>query len=144
MKSVIYSYYENLILDAVEVIAEEFVASSSGIIYEYDIDDAVAKELIHKGRIFTDFSENQALMAKKAFFDDDLFDMVLKYYDTDFQTRFFLKRTAEERAEYFNKLLVNAMYLAKYQERKQIIYNVMRRTGKEKTQWTSTNFISMM
>lgn len=143
MKSVVYSYYENLILGAVEKVAEEFVASSSGLIAEYDISDAVQKELFHKGRVFTDFDGDQSWMAEKAFFDDDLFDMVVKYYDTGWQARLFDKENAKKRVDYLNELFIQAMYLEKYQERKEIIYNIVQRTGKEKTVWTSMNFISM-
>ena len=143
MKSVIYSYYEDLILGAVEKVAEEFVASSSGLIADYDISDAVHKELFHKGRVFTDFDGNQSWMAEKAFFDDDLFDMVVRYYDTGWQARLFDKENAKKRVDYLNELFIQAMYLEKYQERKEIIYNIMQRTGKEKTVWTSMNFISM-
>lgn len=143
MKSISYCLYEGLILGAVEKVAEEFVASSSGLIADYDINDAVQKELFHKGRIFTDFDVDQSLMAEKAFFDDDLFDMVVRYHDTGWQSRFFSKKTAKEREEYLNELFIQAMYLEKYDERKEIIHNIMQRTGKEKTVWTSMNFIPM-
>ena len=79
MKSYSYIFYEGLILGAVEKIAEEFIASSSGKISEWDVEDAVVTKLFLKGRIFTDFSGNQAWMAGKAFFDDSLFDMVVRY-----------------------------------------------------------------
>lgn len=131
MKSVSYWFYESLILEAVEVIAEEFIASSSGIISEWDVEDAVAKELFLKGRIYTDFSGDQAWMAGKAFFDDSLFDMVVKHYGTGWQPIFFSKKNAKERAEYLNEFFAKAMYLEKYDERKQIIHNIMRRVSKE-------------
>lgn len=58
MKSYSYIFYEGLILGAVEKIAEEFIASSSGKISEWDVEDAVVTKLFLKGRIFTDFEES--------------------------------------------------------------------------------------
>lgn len=131
MKSAIYSYYENLILGAVEKVAEEFVASSSGKISDWDVEDAVVTKLFLKGRIFTDFDGNQVCMAEKAFFDDEIFDMVVSHYGTGWQVRLFTNETAKERAEYLNEFFAKAMYLEKYDERKEIIRNVMRRVSKE-------------
>ena len=131
MKSVSYWFYESLILEAVEVIAEEIIASSSGLVSEWDVEDAVAKELFLKERIFTDFSGNQAWMAGKAFFDDSLFDTVVRYYGTGWQSILFSKENAKERAEYLNEFFAKAMFLEKCDERRQIIYNIMRRMNKE-------------
>jgi hypothetical protein len=132
MKSVIYSYYENLILGAVEKIAEEYVASSSsGIIYDFEVSYKVKKELFDKDRIYTEFCVGGYWMSQKAFFDDSLFDLVVKHYGTSWQSRLFSKKTAEEREYYLNELFVQAMYLEKYDERKEIIHNVMRRVSKE-------------
>ena len=131
MKSISYWFYERLILEAVAEIAKEFIASSSGIVSEWDVEDAVVKELFHKGRIFTDFSKHQAWMASKAFFDDSIFDMVVKHYGTYWQAKLFTYKTAKERAEYLNEFFAKAMYLEKYDERREIIYNVMRRMSKE-------------
>lgn len=131
MKSVSYWFYESLILEAVEVIAEELIASSSGIVSEWDVEDAVAKELFVKGRLYTDFSGDQAWMAGKAFFDDSLFDMVVRHYGTYWQTKLFTYKTAKERAEYLNEFFAKAMFLEKCDERREIIHNIMRRISKE-------------
>lgn len=131
MKSASYCFYESLIFSTVEKVAEEFLASSSGIVSAWDVEDAIVKELFLKGRIFTDFDGDQAWMAEKAFFDDDLFDMVVRHYDTYWQVKLFTNKTAKERAEYLNEFFVKAMYLEKYDERKQIIYNIMKHMSKE-------------
>lgn len=70
-------------------------------------------------------------MAGKAFFDDSLFDMVVRYYGTGWQTKLFTYKTAKERAKYLNEFFAKAMYIEKYDERKQIIHNIMRRISKE-------------
>lgn len=132
MKSYSYIFYEGLILGAVEKIAEEFIASSSGKISEWDVEDAVVTKLFLKGRIFTDFEGSQVWMAEKAFFDDEIFDMVVRHYGTGWQVRLFTNETAKERAEYLNEFFAKAMYLEKYDERKEIIHNAMRRVNKER------------
>ena len=132
MKSYSYIFYEGLILGAVEKIAEEFIASSSGKISEWDVEDAVVTKLFLKGRIFTDFEGSQVWMAEKAFFDDEIFDMVVRHCGTGWQVRLFTNETAKERAEYLNEFFAKAMYLEKYDERKEIIHNAMRRVNKER------------
>lgn len=131
MKSPRYYFYRNLILDAVETVAEEFIASSSGIIYDYEVSYEVKKELFDKNRIYTEFCGTGSWMAQGSFFDDDLFDMVVKHYGTSWQSRLFSKKTAKEREDYLNELFIQAMYLEKCDERKEIIHNVMRRVSKE-------------
>lgn len=128
MKSVSYCFYEGLIFGVVEEVAEEFLAFSSDIIYAFEV---IWKELFDKGRIYTEFCGNRSSIAQKAFFDDNLFDMVVKYYGTSWQPKLFSKKTAREREEYLNELFIQAMYLEKYDERKEIIHNVMRRVSKE-------------
>ena len=131
MKSVSYWFYESLILEAVEEIAKEIIASSSGAISEWDVEDAVAKELFLNERIFTDFSKHQTWMAEKAFFDDEIFDMVVRHYGTGWHVKLFVGKTAKERAEYLNKFFAKAMYLEKCDERREIIHNIMRCMNKE-------------
>lgn len=130
MRSPHYYFYRNLILGAVETVAEEFIISSSGIIYDYDVSYEV-KKLFDKNRIYTEFCGNRSWMAQRGFFDDNLFDMVVKHYGTSWQSRLFSKKTAKEREDYLNELFIQAMYLEKYDERKQIIHNVMQRVSKE-------------